>query len=99
MTTAIAAPQSGQDVLDVADVFFREGCVVVPQVLAAEEVAALRAKTDEYAANPDPASKHTSYVGTTFVLRRCHELDPLFQGMISHAPILKIVEAVLGEGA
>ena len=79
--------------------FFREGCVVIPNIFTAEEVATLRAKTDEYALNPDPTSKHTSFAGTTFVLRYCHEIDPIFQTMTTRPSILQIVEAVLGPKA
>ncbi len=79
--------------------FSREGCVVIPAIFTADEVAALRAKTDEYALNPDPTSKHTSFAGTTFVLRYCHEIDPIFQAMITRPTVLQIVEAVLGPKA
>ena len=39
-----------------------------PNILAQDEVAALRARTDEHALNPDSVSKHTSFAGNTFVL-------------------------------
>jgi ectoine hydroxylase-related dioxygenase (phytanoyl-CoA dioxygenase family) len=85
---------------EIADEFFRQGCAVIPNILTAAEVAALRAKTDEYALNPDPKSKHTSYAGNNaFVLRYCHEIDPLFQAMMARPAILSIVEAVLGPNA
>lgn len=87
------------DVAEIATEFFRAGCVVIPNILSADEVAALRTKTDEYAANPATASKHLTMAGNAFVLRYCHELDPLFQAMTAHEPILKVVEAVLGPNA
>ena len=64
-----------------AEAFFREGCVVVSGVLTSAETAMLRAKTDEYAANPDTPKEHISYAGTTLVLRRCHEMDPVFEAL------------------
>ena len=79
-----------------ADEFHREGCVVIRNVLTAEEVEVLRAKTDEFALKPDPASKHTSYAGNAFVLRYCERLDPLFKAMTAHERILKVVHAVMG---
>lgn len=85
---------------EIAEEFFREGGVLIPNLFTAEEVAALRAKTDEFALNPNPKSRHTSYAGeNAFVLRYCHEIDPLFQAMTARPAILSIVEAVLGPKA
>src|SRR5579862_7490791 len=80
----------------VAEEFCREGCVLIPGVLTAEEVAQLRAKTDAAAADPNTPPQHISYVGKVFVLRRCHEYDPVFDVMRTKEPILRIAEAVLG---
>lgn len=99
MSAVSASTFPAQSVTAIAEEFFREGCAIIPNILTATEVAALRAKTDESALNPDPQSKHTSYAGTTFVLRYCHEIDPLFQAMTAHPAILPIVEAVLGANA
>ena len=100
VTTANPNPaRPNQQLFEIADEFFREGCVIIPGVLTAAEVDALRAKTDEYALHPDPASKHTSYAGNAFVLRYCERLDPLFRAMTTHAFIMKVVEAVLGPDA
>ena len=85
-----------QALSEMAETFFREGCVLIPNILAPDEVAALRAKTDEYALNPDPASRHTSFAANVFVLRYCHEIDPLFQSLPTRPAILAIAEAVLG---
>jgi ectoine hydroxylase-related dioxygenase (phytanoyl-CoA dioxygenase family) len=79
--------------------FFREGCVAVTQVLIQAETAALRAKTDECAANPNTPAKHISYAYDTLIMRRCHEMDPLFEAMTVHPQIRIIVEAVLGPDA
>lgn len=79
--------------------FSRVGCVAITGVLNHAEVAALRNKTDEYAADPATPAKHISYAGTTLVLRRCHEIDPLFEAMTTHKQIRKVAEAVLGPDA
>src|SRR6185437_32634 len=76
--------------------FSRVGCAVLTVVLNQAEVAALRAKVDKYAADPATPAQHISYAGTTLVLRRCHEMDPLFESMITHPEIRKVAEAVLG---
>lgn len=97
--SSAAQPTPTATVAAIAEEFFREGCVLIPNILTAAEVAALRAITDESARNPDPASKHISFAGNTFVLRYCHEIDPLFQAMTTRPAILQIVEAVLGANA
>src|SRR5207248_8309173 len=78
--------------------FFREGCVLVPGILDPETVAALRAKTDFFAADPSAPDKHKTYAGTAFVLRFCHELDPRFAEVAARDSILSLVGAVLDSG-
>jgi ectoine hydroxylase-related dioxygenase (phytanoyl-CoA dioxygenase family) len=99
MTTATTTILQPEALTALADEFFHEGGVRIPNVLSAAEVAALRAKTDEYAANPATASKHLTYAANAFVLRYCQELDPIFNAMITHEQIYKVVEAVLGPDA
>lgn len=95
-----AAAESGElDLEQIRAEFFRVGCVVVPGVLTQEQVTRLRAATDGYAADPNLAPKHSSHVHETFVLRRCHELDPIYGDMVKHPRIMSVVEAVLGAGA
>jgi hypothetical protein len=96
MDTAPAQPLSQEYLHQITEEFFREGCVVIPNVLTPEEVAVLRAKTDEYAANPNTPKKHIDTVVTALVLRRCEELDPLFASMRTHPIIVAVAEAVLG---
>lgn len=91
---------STQQAMDaIVDGFFREGSVLIPSVLRADEVDALRAKTDYYAAIAEPGSRHYSLAANAFVLRYCHDLDPIFQAMMTHEPILQVVHAVLGADA
>ena len=81
----------------IAEEFFREGCVLVPGVLTAEEVAELRVRTDNYFENrADLPARHVSYVGGVFVLRCGAELDPIYNAMITHEPIHSLAAAVLG---
>ena len=93
---ASSYPSSEQQLAELAEAFFREGCVVISGVLSAAETALLRAKTDEYAANPNTPKKHISYAGTTLVLRRCHEMDPVFEALTMRESIRKIAEVALG---
>ena len=82
---------------DDTDTFFREGFLHVPGIFTAEEVAALRAKTDacyERRESIDP--KFVSTVHGAFVLRRGAEYDPLFADLLTRAPIVERVSAVLG---
>jgi ectoine hydroxylase-related dioxygenase (phytanoyl-CoA dioxygenase family) len=79
------------DLSALVDDFHREGCILIPNVFSGDEVAALRAKTDAFAPQPD--------TGSSFVLRTCEKLDPLFLAMTTHAPILKVAQAVLGPDA
>lgn len=97
---SIAATESLEPDLDaVAQEFFSEGCVLIPGVLTADEVRRLRQATDDHAANPATDIKHISHVHSTLVLRRCHELDPLYAGMVHHPGIYAIVERILGAEA
>lgn len=98
MATGVEA-LNGQKLQPIIDEFFRDGCVLIPNVLTAEEVAVLREKTDHYAAKLSPESKHISHVFEALVLRRCEEIDPLFRDMTEREAILNIAAAVLGTGA
>ena len=99
MSVANLALSNQQAMETIVDEFYREGSVLIPNVLSADEVDALRAKTDHYAAIAEPGSRHYSLAANAFVLRYCHELDPLFSAMMTHAPILQVVHAVLGADA
>src|SRR5687768_16656926 len=78
MNTVTLTKPAALDLQPIIEEFFREGCVLVPGVLSADDVAAVRAKTDALAADPNTPKRHISYVGDTFVLRYCHEADSLF---------------------
>ena len=96
MSITAMAQTAERDIAGIAEHFFREGCTLIPGVLRAEETSALRERTDYYVANPTTPKKHLSYVGDTFVLRRCEELGPPFAEMATHSEIVRLLEAVLG---
>lgn len=90
-------PFSEEQNRQIAETFFREGCALVPGVLAPEEVVALREKTDDYFARRDSlAPRHVSFVHDAFVLRYGAELDPLFAALVTQEPIYSLAAAVLG---
>lgn len=90
---------SPRDIPGIQDTFFAEGCALISGALTAAEVASLRARTDAAAADPAAAAAHLSQVGAVLVLRRCHEMDPVFARMAAHPVVRPIVEAVLGQDA
>lgn len=80
------------------DAFFREGYLHVPGVLTQDEVAALRAKTDEcFERREQLDPKYVSYVYGAFVLRRGAEYDPLFAGLVERPEIQALASGVLGK--
>ncbi len=82
----------------IAEAFFRDGCAVIPGVLSADQVAALRRKTDEYFLGRDTLpARHVSYVHGAFVLRYGAEIDPLFAALVTREPIPALAAAVLGD--
>lgn len=90
-------PFSEEQNRGIAEAFFREGCVLVPGVLTAEEAAELRARTDYYFENRATLpTKHVSNVNGVFVLRHGADLDPLLSSMVTHKSIQSLAAAVLG---
>jgi Phytanoyl-CoA dioxygenase (PhyH) len=96
---AFSNPIKEQETEPFIQAFSRVGCVLITGVLSPADTAMLRAKTDEYATDPDTPAKHISHAGSTLVLRRCHEMDPLFEALLSHQEIRRIAEAILGRDA
>jgi ectoine hydroxylase-related dioxygenase (phytanoyl-CoA dioxygenase family) len=96
ITTAKSGPR---EMPAMVEEFFREGCALVPGVLTLEEVAALREKADRFAADESLPTRHRTWAGDTFVLRFCHELDPLFAEIAARESIVGLAAAVLDSGA
>lgn len=93
----LAQPFSEERCREIAEEFFREGCVVVPKALTTKQVKALREKTDYYFEDRDSIDKrYVSHVYGAFVLRYGAELDPLFAEILTLEPIPSLVGAVLG---
>ena len=86
MLPIFSSPLDEQQTEQLTQAFFREGCVAITGVLTPAETATLRAK-------------HISYAYNTLIMRRCHEMDPLFEAMTVHPQIRKVAEAVLGPDA
>ncbi|HNC23107.1 MAG TPA: phytanoyl-CoA dioxygenase family protein [Opitutaceae bacterium] len=79
------APLPAAEMAAILERFYRDGCVVVPNVLPAEECARLRALTDDIARqNP------------SFVIRNPEEQDVAFLRPFIREPILSLVRAILG---
>lgn len=89
---AFSAEQTGAIIAD----FKRDGFVVIPNVLSAGEVDALRERTDALMA--DSALDEAGYIQRHFILRHCNELDPLFCDLLIREPIFSLMEAIFGPG-
>jgi ectoine hydroxylase-related dioxygenase (phytanoyl-CoA dioxygenase family) len=98
MHAALTARPTALDLPPILEEFAHEGCVLVPGLFSAEEVAALRELTDRFAADETLAARHRSWAGDTFVLRYCQELDPLFAAATTRESVMSLVEGVLGKG-
>ena len=72
--------------------FQRDGFLLIPQVLSADEVRDLKAKIDR-------VFEDERYVGNRYndmVAVRLFETDPLFEAMLTREPIIGLVESILG---
>jgi ectoine hydroxylase-related dioxygenase (phytanoyl-CoA dioxygenase family) len=87
-TTGLTAPLSETATRDILDRFYRDGCVLVPGVLSAEECARLRAITDDIA-KTDPS----------FIIREPEEKNLAFVELFIREPILSLVRQILGPAA
>ena len=80
----------------IAEDFAHDGYALIKGVFTLEEVKEMRRRADKHAADPNIDPKHLSTVYNTLVLRRCHELDPLYAEKIHNAQIQEILTEVLG---
>lgn len=79
--------------------FHRDGCVVVPGVLALDEVAALKDAASVLLDDPRLAgSEYRETVMGTDLLRYLPELSTLFRDLLVREPLLGLAEAIVGEG-
>jgi len=86
------APLTEAQTKEVIDNFYREGFALVPGVLGADEVAFLRRRTDELAAD------ETVYRDGC-VIRHPQERDLAFAQLFVREPILSLVKEILGPEA
>ena len=104
-------PFSHQKTREIVDQFLRDGYVHIPNVLTADEIAALRQRTDELLDDPHLRERdstnsadgvfvqlekpHDSNEKIPFILRNSIELDQMFRDMLLREPIFSLAEAIL----
>ena len=106
-------PFSPEKTKEIAEQFFQDGFVHLPDILTEEEVIALRDKTDSFFADPELADRTNPHLADVryiqmgrhaetgeelpFILRNTIELDPIFRDMLLREPILSLAEAIVGQ--
>ena len=104
-------PFSHQKTREIVDQSLRDGYVHIPNVLTADEIAALRQRTDELLDDPHLRERdstnsadgvfvqlekpHDSNEKIPFILRNSIELDQMFRDMLLREPIFSLAEAIL----
>ena len=107
-------PFSIEKTTQIAEQFFRDGYVYIPNVLTSKEVSTLRDRTDQLLDDPDlkestnPNLADVRYVqlgkhqetseDLPFILRNTIELDQMFRDMLLREPIFSLAEAIVGIG-
>ena len=88
-----AVPFSPEKTREVLATYNREGCVLIPDVLGAGEVAAFQAAVDRVYDDPRARETDTLY---GYVAVRLFEWDNLFRDALVREPIIGLMEALLG---
>lgn len=89
-------PFSEEDTRQIIRDFKRDGFVLIPKVLEADEVTALREKTDALFADSEVIQ--AGYVQANFILRHVNELDRIYCDLLVREPIISLMEAIFGPG-
>ena len=89
-----ARPYSPEEIKQITDDFYRDGYVLIPNVLKPEEIEALKAATDRFFA--DERYKETDNLYGPYVGVRLFETDPVFLDMLVREPIIGLAESILG---
>ncbi len=89
-----AAPFSAERTAEIKAAFNRDGYHMLPGVLQPSEAAALRTAVDHVFKNRASADEHRLY--GDYVAVRLFETDPVFEQMLTHEPIISLVEDILG---
>ena len=90
-----AAPFDDEQTAQIVEDYNRDGFCLIPGVLQADEIAALRAGVDRIfdSQKTGPANNRLS----DFIAVRLFETDPIFEEMLTREPIISLVEKILGE--
>lgn len=88
---------SGRSVESIVEEYHREGYVVVPGILSAEEVKLLRADLEVAIEREKAFHGGTSYVDYGMVLVCCTHARS-FVDILAHPGVMNVIEAVLSEG-
>jgi len=91
---APAEPFSPEKNRALADEFMREGCLLIPDVLTQDEVAALKDGIDRVFDDPRAQTTDTFY---GWVAVRLFEWDNIFRDMLVREPIISLMETILGK--
>jgi hypothetical protein len=91
-----AAPPSEARLDRLLEQFHRDGVALIPGVLTAEDVQAVREASDAIFADPAQREKHRHPVD--FVIARLYDGPPLFRSLLTREPIRSAVTAILGAG-
>ena len=86
-------PFSKEKIAEVLGVYNREGCVLIPDVLSADEVAAFKIAVDRVYDDPRAQTTNTF---SRFVAMRLFEWDNIFRDSLVREPIIGLMEALLG---
>jgi hypothetical protein len=92
--TQNAAPFSEAQTAEFKRDFYRDGFLLIRDVLQAEEIAALKSAIDRVF-NEDKW-KQTDNIYGSFVGVRLFEIDAVFEDMLTREPIIGLVESILG---
>lgn len=84
-TLGQTSPLPEAEARELIDRFYRDGCVLVPNVLSADECAELRAITD-----------HIAETNPSFVIRNPEEQNIAYARLFIREPILSLVRMILG---
>jgi ectoine hydroxylase-related dioxygenase (phytanoyl-CoA dioxygenase family) len=86
-------PFSPEKIKEVLGVYNREGCVLIPDIFSAEEVAAFKTAIDRVYDDPRAQTTNTF---SRFVAMRLFEWNNLFRDTLVREPIIGLMEALLG---
>lgn len=90
----VGVPFDARTGREYVDFFVREGYVLIPGVLSANEVRELVLRLDRIRADPTLAARHHAY--NEFIFVRLFELDLMFRDLLVREPLIGLFELLLG---